>query len=160
MALIATLSSENAYQAQHIRLRLAERLVEHFTVQRHVFNPLRLMHWLAQELPATEVATFSDLPAYFGVLAQQSELPAAIERPPTQGISPVGIPAGEVMTATITTAAPRFDVAEARRHTVALFAALAKGTQYVLGLRAHNEVPRAICGGERRLRNAARRTVL
>ncbi len=60
VALIATLSSENAYQAQHIRLRIAERLVEHFTVQRHVFNPLRLMHWLAQELPSTEVATFRE----------------------------------------------------------------------------------------------------
>ena len=88
VVLIATLSSENAYQAQHIRLRLAERLVEHFTVQRHVFNPLHLMHWLAQELPPTEVATFNDLPAYFGVLAQQSELTIAIEKPPTQGIDP------------------------------------------------------------------------
>jgi formylglycine-generating enzyme required for sulfatase activity len=112
VALIATLSSENAYQAQHIRLRIAERLVEHFTVQRHVFNPLRLMHWLAQELPATDVATFSDLPAYFGVLAQQSELAVAIEKPPTQTISSDGIAAGESMRATLSNAAQRFDVAE------------------------------------------------
>jgi formylglycine-generating enzyme required for sulfatase activity len=112
VALIATLPSENAYYAQHIRLRLAERLVEHFAVQRHVFNPLRLMHWLAQELPSTEVATFRDLPAYFGVLAQQSELPAAVDKPATQTISIAGIAAGDAMAAKLIPAAQRFDVAE------------------------------------------------
>ncbi len=113
VALIASLPSENAYQAQHIRLRLAERLVEHFAVQRHVFNPLRLMHWLAGKLDSTEVKQFSNLPAYFGVLAQQSEL-AIVEKPPTQGISPEGIASGEVMAAVLITRPmhPGFSVAE------------------------------------------------
>lgn len=73
VALIAGLESSDAYFAQHIRLGLAERLVEHFAVQRHVFNPLRLMHALAKGLGPT-ASNFENLPTYFAVLAQQATI--------------------------------------------------------------------------------------
>ena len=71
VALIARLESTDAYQAQHIRLGLAERLVEHFAVQRHVFSPLKLMHALAK-IQGQTARNFGNISAYFAVLAQQS----------------------------------------------------------------------------------------
>ena len=73
VALIASLASVDAYLAQHIRLRLVERLVEHFAVQRHVFNPLRVMAWLGEHLDAGMVNTFVGIDAYFAVLSQHTE---------------------------------------------------------------------------------------
>ncbi len=73
VALIASLDSTDAYLAQHVRLRLVERLVEHFAVQRHVFNPLRVMAWLGKHLDLGMVETFVGIDAYFAVLSQHSE---------------------------------------------------------------------------------------
>ena len=73
LALIATLEKpEDAFQAQQIRLRIAERLIEHFSAQRHVFNPLKLMKWLASQLEPTQVGAFPDVEVYFTVLSQHA----------------------------------------------------------------------------------------
>ena len=68
---IALLGKDKRHGAQQIRLPIAEKLVEHLQVQRHVFNPIKLMFKLADMLGAAAV----DLKPkpYFSLLGAQEK---------------------------------------------------------------------------------------
>ena len=85
MALIANFSGPDAigraYRAQRVRVGIAERLVEHFATQRHVFNPLKLLMELATQLKPNPIPDFdADFQMYFVVLAKITP-PVVVETP-------------------------------------------------------------------------------
>ncbi len=118
--LIATLGSNEAYLAQHIRLRIAERLVEHFSAQRHTFNPLKLMHWIANAVEAKPFESANTMPAYFSVLAQ---VPDSLDRDQSVALRPDTVASGTTAHADVTlgelTATSRASTTELRLPTFA-----------------------------------------
>ncbi len=109
-------STARAYLAQRVRMGLAERLVEHFAAQRHVFNPLKLFEELALQLghKRFEEITGAGFSPYFGVLAQIEEsrkIPPQ-PQPATDATTGNGDPSGSFGTPTVAHAPPSFDITD------------------------------------------------
>ncbi|MDI9333468.1 MAG: SUMF1/EgtB/PvdO family nonheme iron enzyme [Cytophagales bacterium] len=69
---IATLARGHVYAAQQVRLPLAERLVEHLKIERHAFNPFKLLTALAQYVPQT-AATQLQIRLYLAYLSDETK---------------------------------------------------------------------------------------
>lgn len=69
---IAT-ETQSLYNAQQIRLPVVTKLVEHLQIQRHVFNPLKLINALAKSLG--ESAKAVQISEYFSLLGEQAVSP-------------------------------------------------------------------------------------
>ncbi len=65
--------------AQYVRLPLVEQLVEHRAVQRHVFNPLRMMQELVKKLQPTQ--SLGDFSLYFNLLSANEAVQHKPHRP-------------------------------------------------------------------------------
>jgi formylglycine-generating enzyme required for sulfatase activity len=72
LARIAT-ETQSLYNAQQIRLPVVIKLVEHLQIQRHVFNPLKLINALAKSLG--ESAKAVQISEYFSLLGEQVVAP-------------------------------------------------------------------------------------
>ncbi len=85
LARISQIDASKRYNAQQLRLPIVEKLVEHMQVQRHVFNPIKLMHKLAGMLG--DSARTLDIAPYYSLLG--AETSAAVQ---SAAASAVGIP--------------------------------------------------------------------
>jgi formylglycine-generating enzyme required for sulfatase activity len=72
LARIAT-ETQSIYNAQQIRLPVVIKLVEHLQIQRHVFNPLKLINALAKSLG--ESAKAVQISEYFSLLGEKAVAP-------------------------------------------------------------------------------------
>jgi formylglycine-generating enzyme required for sulfatase activity len=67
------IETQSIYNAQQIRLPVVIKLVEHLQIQRHVFNPLKLINALAKSLG--ESAKAVQISEYFSLLGEQVVAP-------------------------------------------------------------------------------------